>query len=137
VGVRASDAELSAVLDELVARVAEQVAARVLAGLPRASPPSGSPWLDAAEAADYLRCKLKRLYDLVGQSRLPVHRDGSRLLFHRDELDGYLNGADTLLTPSADVAPQSHSRGAGRISNPVVNGASRRREIAGNGSADR
>jgi excisionase family DNA binding protein len=133
--VSASD-ELAAMLDELVARFADRVAERLLAGLPEGSPPC-SPWLDVTEAADYLRCGRKRVYDLVGQSRLPVHRDGSRLLFHRDELDGYLNGADTSLTPSTDMAPQSHSRGAGRITNPRVNGAGRGRMATGNRPPER
>ena len=42
------------------------------------------------EAADYLRCKPQRIYDLVHVDQLVPLRDGRRLLFRRRELDGYL-----------------------------------------------
>src|SRR2546429_4314385 len=38
------------------------------------------PWLDVAGAAEYLSCTTSRIYSLVGAHRIPVHRDGSRLL---------------------------------------------------------
>jgi excisionase family DNA binding protein len=80
------------VLDELVERVAVRVAELVADRLPAA--PEGSPWLNVDEAADYLRCGRKRIYDLVSQSRVPVHRDATRLLFRREDLDEYVLGPD-------------------------------------------
>jgi excisionase family DNA binding protein len=87
----------------LVDDIAERVALRVaelLAG--QLAPADRSPWLDVGEAAEYLRCKPKRIYDLVSQRRIPVHRDGSRVLFRREELDAYLladvGGDDAPLT---------------------------------------
>lgn len=77
-----------------------------------------SPWLTVDEAADYLRCKPKRVYDLLSQQRLPRHKDGSRVLLHRAELDAYLAG--TLLTPGSNVALQSGSQSDGRMTDPGV-----------------
>jgi excisionase family DNA binding protein len=48
------------------------------------------PWLNVDEAATYLRCARQRVYDLVHAGALTPHRDGRRLLFHRDDLDTYL-----------------------------------------------
>src|SRR5438105_2749573 len=97
-GVSAADA----FMDDLAERVAGRVADLLAGRLP--APADVSPWLTPAEAADYLRCKPKRVYDLVSQRRLPAHRDGSRLLLRRDELDTYLLTEDdgTPLTPVPD-----------------------------------
>lgn len=58
-----------------------------------------SPYLSVAEAADYLRCKPQRVYDLLSARRLTKYKDGSRPLVLRQELDDYLSGrvAPTLL----------------------------------------
>jgi len=82
------DGSAALLVDELVERVAARVAELLAGQLP--APAAGSPWLTVAEAAEYLRCKPKRVYDLASQHRLPAHRDGSRLLFRRDELDAYV-----------------------------------------------
>lgn len=70
--------------DEIV----EAIAARV-AGLigPGTSP---SPLLDVKEAATYLRCEPKRIYDLTSQRRIAFVKDGSRTLIRREALDQYL-----------------------------------------------
>jgi excisionase family DNA binding protein len=53
----------------------------------------GSPWLNAEEAADYLRCPPSRIRKLTMTNELPVERDGRRVLYHRDALDRFiLNG---------------------------------------------
>ena len=57
-----------------------------------------SPWMTVEETADYLRCKPKRIYDLLSQGRLPRHKDGSRVLLHRAELDAYLAGTQGTAT---------------------------------------
>ena len=47
-------------------------------------------WIDVKAAADHLACKPQRIYDLVHADRIPHHKDGSRLLFRRSELDEWL-----------------------------------------------
>ena len=49
-----------------------------------------SPWMTAAEAAAYLRCPVSRIRKLTAIRELPCHRDGRRVLYHRDELDDYI-----------------------------------------------
>lgn len=95
-------------LEALACRVAELL-------VPLISAPAGSPWLTVTEAAEHMRCKPKRIYDLISQHRLPAHRDGGRVLLRRDELDAYLLGdADTLLAPGADRQPGRAFSGAQR-----------------------
>jgi excisionase family DNA binding protein len=48
------------------------------------------PWIGVQQAAEHLACKRQRIYDLVHAGRIPHHRDGSRLLFRRSELDRWL-----------------------------------------------
>ncbi len=48
--------------------------------------PKGSPFLTADEAAELLRCNRRRVYDLVGDGRLPRCGDGRRLLVRRDDV---------------------------------------------------
>lgn len=52
-----------------------------------------SPLLTADEAAAYLRCDRRRVWDLVRTDALPARRDGRRVLLNRDDLDTYLKGA--------------------------------------------
>lgn len=73
-------------LDELV----ERVASRVLERLPAAAPTS--PYMSIDEAADYLRAKRQRVYDLLSASRLTRFKDGSRVLVSREGLDAHLSG---------------------------------------------
>jgi excisionase family DNA binding protein len=101
-------------LDDLVERVATRVA-ELLAERMASGSTAAPPCLDVDQAAEYLRCKPKRIYDLVSQGRLPTHRDGTRLLFRREELDSYL-----LLDAPAE------SLSAGRSRSPVGAGDSRR-----------
>lgn len=49
-----------------------------------------SPWMTAPEAAAYLRCGVSRIRKLCMTNAIPVHRDGGRVLFHRDELDEFV-----------------------------------------------
>ena len=51
---------------------------------------TNSPWLCAGGAADYIVKPLSRVRKLTMMSELPVHRDGRRVVYHRDELDDYL-----------------------------------------------
>jgi excisionase family DNA binding protein len=47
-------------------------------------------FLDVDGAAAFLSCPKSRVYALVSARRIPHHRDGSRLLFDRDELRAYV-----------------------------------------------
>jgi excisionase family DNA binding protein len=46
--------------------------------------------LVAERAAANLACPTSRIYALVSARRIPHHRDGSRLLFRRAELDEWV-----------------------------------------------
>lgn len=57
-----------------------------------------SPWLDAQGCADYLRLKVKSVYNLSAPSaanRLPFHRipGGGAKRYHRYELDTWLKAS--------------------------------------------
>jgi len=118
-------ASLDAALAALVPAIAEHVV-ELLGERLAASSAVPTPWLSAAEAADYLRCERKRIYDLVGQQRLPAHRDGSRLLFQRAELDAYgagladkpeligLNKADAMTPREISARRAALARASGR-----------------------
>ena len=77
--------------DQLLQRVADRVAERVLARLP-ALPAATSPWLDFDAALAYLGFTRDRLYKLTAARAIPFRkkRDGQGLLFHRGELDRWL-----------------------------------------------
>jgi excisionase family DNA binding protein len=47
-------------------------------------------FLDVDGAAAFLACPKSRIYSLTSAGRLPVHRDGSRLLFDPHELRQYV-----------------------------------------------
>lgn len=47
-------------------------------------------FLDVAGAAEFLACPASRVYALTSAGRLPVHRDGTRLLFRAAELDEWV-----------------------------------------------
>jgi excisionase family DNA binding protein len=73
------DAEaLSEVIREEVGRALERDARQV------------SPWLTAPEAADYLRCPVSRIRKLTSVRAIPVHKEGRRALYRRDELDRFV-----------------------------------------------
>ncbi len=67
--------------------IAQRVASLVIAQLERSD---RSPWLNADEAAEYLRCPVSRIRKLTMTSELPAHRDGRRVLYRRDDLDAYV-----------------------------------------------
>jgi excisionase family DNA binding protein len=75
--------------DEALDRLAELLAPRLA---DRTSVPA-TPWIDVNGAAERLLCSKQRVYDLVHSGGLQPRRDGRRLLFHKDDLDRYLEGA--------------------------------------------
>ena len=68
-------------VEAIAARAAELVADR---------PREADGFLDVAGAAEFLACPPSRIYALVSARRIPHHRDGSRLLFDRDELRAWV-----------------------------------------------
>ena len=80
---------LTALTDQLADAIADRLATRL-------TPPTvdTTPWMNVEQAAAYIVAPVSRVYDLVARERdpLPHHRDGRRLLFHRDDLDAYLRG---------------------------------------------
>lgn len=76
-------------LDAIVERVTEALGER-------AAPEDR--WLTVAEAAEHVRCPTSRVYSLAATKppRIPVHRDGSRLLFRRSELDAWVESGGGL-----------------------------------------
>ena len=78
--------------DEQVDSIIEQATARVLARLAKESPRTPSAYLTVPEAAEYLRCGQQRIYNLTSEGRLTRHKDGSRVLVARAEVDAYLRG---------------------------------------------
>ncbi len=70
--------------DDALDRLAELVAGRANGhGRPE-------PWVGVTEAAEHLRCKPQRIYDLVSRDGIPHRHEGSRLLFRLSELDRWL-----------------------------------------------
>lgn len=57
-----------------------------LAARQRRSEPT-SPYMTASEAAAFLRCRVRRVYELAGDGRLTRHGDGRRLLVLRREVE--------------------------------------------------
>jgi excisionase family DNA binding protein len=76
-------------LDALARRVARLVSDRL------ALPAPASPWLDVEAALEYLPFSRDQLYKLTAARAIPFRkkRDGQGLLFHRDELDRWLEAA--------------------------------------------
>jgi excisionase family DNA binding protein len=74
----------------LPAELVELVAERAAAILRAEATVDVEPWLGVGEAAAHLACPTSRIYALVSARRIPHHRDGSRLLFRRSELDEWV-----------------------------------------------
>ena len=77
--------------EQLLEAAAERIADRVLERLPNL-PTADSPWLDFDAALTYLGFSRDRLYKLTAAQAIPFRkkRDGQALLFHRGELDRWL-----------------------------------------------
>ncbi len=79
-----------AVPDELLDALAERIAVLVEKRLE--APRPASPWLDFAGALEHLRFSRDQLYKLTAARAIPFRkkRGGQGLLFHRAELDHWL-----------------------------------------------
>jgi excisionase family DNA binding protein len=83
--------ELPEAVLEAIAERAAQLAAELV--LERVGQPSkATPYLSVDEAAELLRAKPQRIYDLLSSGRLSRFKDGSRVLVSRAELEAYLAG---------------------------------------------
>jgi len=60
------------------------------AATPKSEPAPTSPFMTIKEAAEYLRCSRQRVDDLLSARRLTRHKDGSRTLVSRAEIEQYL-----------------------------------------------
>ena len=74
----------------LLGELVEVIAARAAAIVRNDQEAEAEPWLGVQEAASHLACPTSRIYALVSARRIPHHRDGSRLLFRRSELDAWV-----------------------------------------------
>ena len=79
--------------ESLLDALAERVARRLLSQLEL--PQAPSPWLDVEAALEYLPFSRDQLYKLTAAKAIPVRkkRDGQGLLFHRGELERWLEAA--------------------------------------------
>jgi excisionase family DNA binding protein len=80
------------------AELVEAIAHRVAELLREHAAPAGepvSPWLDLAGACAYLGFSRDRLYKLTSAGAIPCRkkRGGQGLLFHREELDAWIEDA--------------------------------------------
>jgi excisionase family DNA binding protein len=77
----------------LVEAIAQRVAELTREQVREACAPE-SPWLDFNAAAGYLGFSRDKLYKLTAAKAIPFRKkqDGQGLLFHRDELDHWLEG---------------------------------------------
>jgi excisionase family DNA binding protein len=91
-------------LEELVARVVDERLAEVERGRDERD------LLTVAEAADRLRAKPQRVYDLLSDGRLQGVHDGSRRLIQREELDRYLAGEPPPRRPARRLAAPGNGR---------------------------
>jgi excisionase family DNA binding protein len=71
--------------EELLDAVAKRAAQIVLE---QTSEPD--EWLTSDQAAQYLKCGRRRIFNLVSDGRIPVHREGVRLMFLKSELDAWI-----------------------------------------------
>jgi excisionase family DNA binding protein len=73
---------------ELVEQIARRAAEIVLQ---RQQAEAEQPrWMTVPKAAAYIDAEPQRIYDLASDGRLTRHKDGSRLLIDRRELDAHI-----------------------------------------------
>jgi excisionase family DNA binding protein len=88
--------------------IAQRAAAIVLERL--SAEPRIAEYLTVSEAAEYLRSKPQRIYDLLSARRLTRHKDGRRVLVSRVELDTYLaEGGSRPIAPTLPPIPQTRT----------------------------
>jgi excisionase family DNA binding protein len=80
-------------LNQLLDLLAEYIAERLREPAEPSEPvPGRSPWMNVESAAAYLDLPKQRLYRLTASGAIPHYKQEGRLLFRREELDGWLGG---------------------------------------------
>jgi excisionase family DNA binding protein len=77
-----------ALSDEAIAALVAELAAQI--GIQEPLQHS-SPWMTLTEACEHLRWPKHRVYKLTSARAIPHVKHEGRLLFHRGELDAWLN----------------------------------------------
>jgi excisionase family DNA binding protein len=89
-------AAVDALADAVAARVVAQLGAGGCANTPHFDPKNDAKegetsafgrYLNVEQAAQYLGATDRRIYELTRTKRLPVHKDGTRSLYKREDLD--------------------------------------------------
>lgn len=85
----AGDDPAPVLLDQLLGRLADLVADRLLERPAAAPAAQASDWMDARDAAAYLGIHRDTIRKLAAERAIPAHQEGPRckLYFRRDELD--------------------------------------------------
>lgn len=105
----------------------EEIARRAAEILRAEESPDVSPWMDVKTAAEYLGWPVKRLYNLTSAKAVPCRKHEGRIMFHRDELDAWLE--DFREGPALRPSASSCRLGADLRNGP----ATRQRPGPGNG----
>lgn len=85
---RVSQARLDFLLEAFIDQIAERVVDRLgERWLPGSNVRSFSDILSVSEAAEVLRCKPQRVYDLRSSGRLPRTTEGGRAVVRRSDLE--------------------------------------------------
>lgn len=71
--------------------IGDDALAAIAVALPKPELPPPPEYATVVEAAEILRAKPQRVYDLLSARVLTRHKDGSRTLVERAELEAYLN----------------------------------------------
>jgi excisionase family DNA binding protein len=97
----AGDVPAQVLLDQLLGRLVDLVADRLLERTAAPSAAQASDWMDAREAAAYLAIHRDTVRKLAAQRVIPAHQDGPRckLYFRREELDDWRRSARPMSTP--------------------------------------
>jgi excisionase family DNA binding protein len=88
-----------AIPPELVEEIAQR-AAQLMRQLELEENPL-SPYMTVDEAAEFLRCKPKRIYDLRSSGRLSRFNEGGRALVLRSEIEALVLDEDVAARPRA------------------------------------
>jgi excisionase family DNA binding protein len=89
------------VVTELVERIADRVLERLQA---ESTSTMTREFLSVPEAAELLRCRPQRIYDLLSDGRLERFKDGSRVLVRRADLVAHLLPRDARRRSTNGVA---------------------------------
>jgi len=84
---------VNAIASVIAAKVHEQTAPVQPAPMNMPAPSPSAIYLTVNEAAELLRCKPQRIYNLLYERQIDRYRDGGRILIRRDEIESWVTGA--------------------------------------------